>query len=275
MSKPLALAIDFKKFTSSVVKTGSFLFQNIYPDSKVILFHVIEQFFTPPAYLLPYINLEKARLEKELEELAQPLFKKGLRIEKVVLLGEFWSSFKNFIETINPEMVIIGYEPHLIKIPTAEKILERLETTFLVVKENPLKKLKRILCAFDFSDKAISALKKAFFIAEKAQGELFILHVINPLSLPDKTCNLQYLKEREKEVQEDWQNLLKDLELPSIKFSFEIVCGIRIDEILHKIQEKEIDLLIVGRRGRIVSLGLGSISKALIKTSSIPVLLVN
>jgi nucleotide-binding universal stress UspA family protein len=275
MSKPIALAIDFKKFTPSVLTTGEFLLKNIYPSSKAILFHVIEQFFTPPAYLLPYLNIEKERLEKALNELMAPISKKGFRVEKAVILGEFWTALRNFVELLDPELIILGYEPHLIKIPTAEKILERLEISFLVVKENPLKKLNKILCPFDFSEKALSALKKAFYYAEKTQAELIVLYVINPLESPDKTCNLQYVTEREKEIKENWKNLLNTIKPPDINFRFETVCGNRLDEIMQKVEQESIDLIIVGRRGKILQTGIGSVSKALIKTSKIPVLLVN
>lgn len=275
MSKPIALAIDFKKFTSSVLTTGEFLLNNIYPSSKAILFHVIEQFFTPPAYLLPYLNIEKERLEKALNELMSPLSKKGVKVEKAVILGEFWTALRNFVELLDPELIVLGYEPHLIKIPTAEKILERLEINFLVVKENPLEKIKKILCPFDFSEKALSALKTAFYYTERTQAELIILYVINPLESPDKTCNLQYVTEREKEIKENWKNLLSTLKPPDINFRFETLCGNRLDEIMQKVEQESIDLIIVGRRGKILQTGIGSVSKALIKTSKIPVLLVN
>ncbi len=275
MSKPIALAIDFKKFTPSVLTTGEFLLKNIYPSSKAILFHVIEQFFTPPAYLLPYLNIEKERLEKALNELMAPISKKGFRVEKAVILGEFWTALRNFVELLDPELIILGYEPHLIKIPTAEKILERLEISFLVVKETPLKKLNKILSPFDFSEKALSALKKAFYYAEKTQAELIVLYVINPLESPDKTCNLQYVTEREKEIKENWKNLLNTIKPPDINFRFETVCGNRLDEIMQKVEQESIDLIIAGRRGKILQTGIGSVSKALIKTSKIPVLLVN
>lgn len=141
--KPIALGIDFKKFTNSILTSGEFLLETIYRDAKGILFHVIEQFFTPPAYLLPFLNIEKERLEKELEVLAEPLLRKKIKIEKTVILGEFWTALRHFVEKIDPELIVLGYEPHYLKIPTAEKILERLEVSFLVVKETPLQRLKK------------------------------------------------------------------------------------------------------------------------------------
>ncbi len=275
MSKPLALAIDFKKFTPAIITTGEFLLDHIYKNSKVILFHIIEQFFTAPAYLLPYLNIEKERLEKELESLAQPLYKKNLKVEKVVILGDFWTSLRQFTETVDPELIVLGYEPHLLKIPTAEKILERLEISFLVVKEKPLKALRKILCPFDFSEKAISALKRAFFFAKETASELLVLNVVNALDLMDNTCRLRYFSEREKEIQREWESLLQHLSVPQINFRFECRCGNRLEEILRTVAEENIDLIIMGRRGKVLQVGLGSVSKAVIKNTNIPVFLVN
>lgn len=274
MANPLALAIDFKKFTPNILSTGEYLLTHVYRDSKLVLFHIIEYFFTPPAYLLPYLNIEKERLEKELEGLARPLKAKGLTVEKTVILGEFWHALQHFVEILNPEMIILGYEPHLLKVPTAEKILERIEVTYLVVKENPLNQVKNILCPFDFSDMAKRALKKALEFSYITGSEIKVLYVISPLESPDKTCNLKFVSEREREVQKDWEIFLKEESLLQKGLSLEIICGHRIEEILKKAKEYEADLIIMGRRGKILKFGLGSISKAIIKNFANPVLLV-
>lgn len=96
MSKPIALAIDFKKFTPSVLTTGEFLLKNVYPSSKAVLFHVIEQFFTPPAYLLPYLNIEKERLEKALNELMALYLKKASELKKLL----YWENSGQLLEIL-------------------------------------------------------------------------------------------------------------------------------------------------------------------------------
>lgn len=274
MANPLALAIDFKKFTTSILSTGEYLTSHVYRDSKLVLFHIIEYFFTPPAYLLPYLNIEKERLEKELEVLARPLKAKGLSVEKTVILGEFWHALQHFVEILNPEMIILGYEPHLLKVPTAEKILERIEVTYLVVKENPLTQMKKILCPFDFSDMAKRALKMALELSQITGGEIKVFYVISPLESPDKSCNLKFVSEREKEVHRDWELFLEEESLLDKGLSLEITCGHRIEEIIKKAKVFEADLIIMGRRGKILKMGLGSISKAIIKNFANPVLLV-
>ncbi len=274
MAKPIALAIDFKKYTPQVVQTGFFLAQRVYQESPLVFFHVIEQFFTPPAYLLPYLNVEKDRLEKALNELVDPLCPPNITVEKRILLGEFWSTLKNFLKELDPEVVVLGYEPHIFKIPTAEKMLERLEINFLVVKETPLERIEKILCPIDFSEKSISAFKKALIIAKKTNAELKAFYVINPLELADKSCDSRYVLEKEKEIKEKWENLISELNPSGVKLSFETPCGNRLDEIMRKIEEEKPDLLILGRRGKYLEIGIGSVSKALLKASKIPIYLV-
>jgi len=275
MEKPIALAIDFKKFTPSIIKTGVYLAKNIYPSSPLVFFHIIEQFFTPPAYLLPYLNVEKERVEKKLDELIEPLKEHNLKIEKKVILGDFWTVLKHFLEELSPEVVILGYEPHIFKVSTAEKILERMEVSFLVVKEKPLEKVERILCPFDFSEKALSALQKAFFIAQCTQAELNVFYVITPLEIGNQACHKQYFSEKEREIKEKWEDLILKLKPEGVRLSFEILCGNRLDEIVKKMEIEKPDLLILGRRGKVLTTGLGSVSKALIRVSQIPLYLVN
>ncbi len=275
MNQPIALAIDFKKFTPQVVKTGIFLAEKVFRDSSLVFFHVIEYFFTPPAYLLPYLNIEKERLEKALNDLIEPIRSTGINLEKRILLGEFWSTLKHFLEELDPEVVVLGYEPHVLKVPTAEKILERLEISFLVVKEIPLERLKKILCPIDFSEKSLSALKKALFIAKETDAEIKAFYVITPLELADKSCDSLYLSERKKEINETWEKLIFELNPSCVKLSFEILCGNRLDEIIRKMEEEKPDLLILGRRGKVLKIGIGSVSKALLKVSKIPIYLVN
>lgn len=275
MAKPIALAIDFKKYTPQVIKTGFFLVNRVYQESPLVFFHVIEQFFTPPAYLLPYLNIEKERLERALNELVDPMSPSDITMEKRILLGEFWSALKNFLEEIDPEVVVVGYEPHVFKIPTAEKMLERLEINFIVVKEIPLEKIEKILCPIDFSEKSISALKKALFIAKKTNSELKVLNVINPIEIADKSCDSLYISEKKSEINEKWEKLISELNFSGVNLTFEILCGNRLDEIIGKMEYEKPDLLVLGRRGKVLKTGVGSVSKALLRVSKIPIYLVN
>lgn len=273
MAKYLALAIDFKKFTPNIVDTGKFLTNSVYKGSSLILFHIIEYLLTPPAYLLPYLNVEKERIEKELKSIIETLQKEGYDAQEKILLGEFWTALDHFVDTYRPELIVLGYEPHFLKVPTAEKILERFDWNYLVVKGKPLVQLKRILCPFDFSESSFKALRLSAQFAKETSAELVILHVISPPDLADKTARLRFISEKEREIKEEWETIPKEDLLAGIESRFEITFGDRVELILNEISSNEIDLIVMGKRGKILKSGIGWLTKAIIKSASIPVLL--
>ncbi|RKX60828.1 MAG: hypothetical protein DRP29_01915 [Thermodesulfobacteriota bacterium] len=276
MSRPLLLSIDFKKFTPFIISTGKFLNKQIYKDSKLILFHVIGHFFTPPAYLSPYLKIEKEKIEKRLLELIKPIENDGLRIQSKIILGKFWESLKRFIKDTNPELVIIGYKTHYFKVPTAEKMIERLETNFLVIKEIPLEKLEKILCAIDFSIYSLNALKFSFLWGKVLKSIIKIVKVNKIPSIKNKKILLEFKKEQEEKDKKRINNYLKNIrkEINYINYEIEIKFGNISTEILKLAEKEKFDLIVIGKRGEELEFGLGSVAREIIKYTKIPVMIV-
>ena len=274
MSQPIALAIDFKKFTHSILETGLFLKEKLYPESKIVLFHAIEFFLTPPHYLVPYFKKEENRLKIELLNLSQKFKNKNIPVETEVIFGNFWEALKNFIKNLNPHLLVLGYQPYKFKIPTAEKIIERLEYNFLVVKDSPLQEIKKVLCCIDFSENSLPSLKMANFISKKLSAQLMVLNVVPEIKIKNKKLKEEILEEERAKRNELWDNLLRSLgEAKKEEFNFQIKYGEKTNEILKTINEVSPDLLIIGKTGKIVEFGLGSVTKELLKKVSIPILI--
>jgi len=274
MSQPIALAIDFKKFTHSILETGLFLKEKLYPESKIVLFHVIEFFLTPPHYLVPYFKKEENRLKIELLNLSQKFKNKNIPVETEVIFGNFWEALKNFIKNLNPHLLVLGYQPYKFKIPTAEKIIERLECNFLVVKDSPLQEIKKVLCCIDFSENSLPSLKMANFISKKLSAQLMVLNVVPEIKIKNKKLKEEILEEERAKRNELWDNLLRSLgEAKKEEFNFQIKYGEKTNEILKTINEVSPDLLIIGKTGKIAKFGLGSVTKELLKKVSIPILI--
>ncbi|WP_038055567.1 universal stress protein [Thermodesulfobacterium hydrogeniphilum] len=274
MNKPIALAIDFKEFTSIIIESGVFLAQNVYTESKIVLFHAIEYFFTPPVYLLPYLNKEKENIYKELEKLTKLFKEKNFSVEIHVLLGNFWEVLENFISRLKPEVLVLGYKSHIFKVPTAEKMLEKLKCNFLVVKKKPLQKIKNILCAIDFSEFSPISLKKAFFLTEKLKCNLNILNIVPPLGIQNSKLQEKYLENTKKEIEKSWHSLLQEIKIPFVPFNFYIRFGDRLEEIDKFIKETQTDLLIIGKRGKELKEGLGFLTKEILYSINIPIFIV-
>uniref|UniRef100_A0A7V6CDV7 Universal stress protein n=1 Tax=Thermodesulfobacterium geofontis TaxID=1295609 RepID=A0A7V6CDV7_9BACT len=274
MSQPIALAIDFKKFTHSILETGLFLKEKLYPESKIVLFHAIEFFLTPPHYLVPYFKKEENRLKIELLNLSQKFKNKNIPVETEVIFGNFWEALKNFIKNLNPHLLVLGYQPYKFKIPTAEKIIERLECNFLVVKDSPLQEIKKVLCCIDFSENSLPSLKMANFISKKLSAQLMVLNVVPEIKIKNKKLKEEILEEERAKRNELWDNLLRSLgEAKKEEFNFQIKYGEKTNEILKTINEVSPDLLIIGKTGKIAKFGLGSVTKELLKKVSIPILI--
>lgn len=275
MSKSIALAIDFKKFTHSILETGLFLRENLYPESKIILFYITEFFLTPPHYLIPYFKKEESRLKIEFLNLSQKFKNKNIPVETKVIFGNFWEALKNFINSLNPNLLVLGYQSYRFKIPTAEKILERLKSNFLVIKDSPLQKIEKVLCCIDFSGNSLPSLKMANFINKKLGAQLMILNVIPKIKIKNRKLEKEILEEEIAKRNKLWDNLLKSLgETEKEKFNFQIKYRDKTKEILKTINEFLPDLLIIGKTGKIVKFGLGSVTKELLKKVSIPILIV-
>jgi len=146
MPKPLVLVFDFDELAYAVIETSKFLLTHIYQENKLILFHVIEEALTAPVYVLPYLKFEFKKVEEDLNRLIESANFNKEKVEKTLTFGDRWLNLERVLHTLSPELLIIGYKPHLFTVPLAEKLLERLELFFLAVKENPLTNLKRILC---------------------------------------------------------------------------------------------------------------------------------
>lgn len=276
----IAVAIDFKSLTPFIIQTGLFVAQKIYNPCKIILFHVIEYFFSPRGYVLTYLEKEKKLIEAQLKSFISSFEDNGIKVETKVILGNFWEALNEFIEKVKPELLILGYMPHKLKIPTAEKMLERLDVSFLVVKEKPLIKLNTIGCLIDFSEISEKCLKTALFFSEKNPSKIVCLNIIpyigSFLSLEIRERVIQEEKEKREKAWQTLQNIFEFYKLKNkIEIHFEISTGERLECLNTFIKKYEPDLLILGKRGKVVKSGLGSFSKEVIRKIELPILLIN
>lgn len=283
MSLTIALAIDFKKLTPNVITSGLFLADNLPEVSNILLFHAIEYFLTPPAYLQPYLEEEKQRLDKDLKELISSHIdettKKRFTFQTKVILGNFWYSLTKFIEQVKPFVVVLGYVPHFLKVPTAEKMIERLNCNFLVVKENPLTKIQRLGCLLDFSETSESCLKMASLLSKKDVLEISCLNVIQPPDFLKKpVLTSDFIKEEREQKYALWKTLIANFsdEKDFVqKIKFEIMVGNRLEKIEEFVKKQPIDLLIMGKKGKMVKKGLGSIAREVVRKVEVPILIVD
>ncbi len=142
-------------------------------------------------------------------------------------------------------------------------------------------KIKRILLPTDLSDASISAFKYAKSIAEKYGASIYVLHVLENIPPVLAIHTLDLTAERvEKNMEENAKRQLEKIVKENLKTKNKVQLFIRkgvvSDEIIKFVDEKKIDLIVMGTHGRtgIEYTLLGSIAEKIVRKAKCPVLTV-
>jgi nucleotide-binding universal stress UspA family protein len=137
---------------------------------------------------------------------------------------------------------------------------------------------KKIVCPVDFSEFTNDIIKYSVSLAKKYDAELHLFHVIPNLNYftPYESFltpeNLVLIERNiEKEVEKDFEKIIKGIDLPVIKV---IKTGVVFIEIIDYIKAENIDLVVIGTHGRsgIEHILIGSVAEKIVRKSPCPVL---
>ncbi len=142
--------------------------------------------------------------------------------------------------------------------------------------------LHRILIPTDFSKFSQVALNYASAFAEKFAAELYLLHVIQDLSvfIPDMITvappPVPTVEQMTKAVQEAFDRLIKDNRLERFQIHRDVREGTPFYEIVRYAKEQNIDLIIMGTHGHtgLTHMLLGSVTEKVVRKAPCPVLTV-
>ena len=139
-----------------------------------------------------------------------------------------------------------------------------------------MEKIKTILVPMDGSKNSFKALTKAIFLAKKCGASISALYVLRTAF---DNPNLIYVPQTQNELKkvEKFLDTAKNQVIKnSIKFKKEIVFGHEAKQIIDFAQKKKFDLIVIGARGRgtIKQMLLGSVSNAVVHSSTVPVLVI-
>ncbi len=145
-------------------------------------------------------------------------------------------------------------------------------------------KIKKILCAVDFSDESKKALEFAYSLSSQIPGcELVVISVMRPIPTPigDFTGANETLidddQDNLKAVSEKLNNLVHDTKGDCMaKITDKAVLGNPVEEILRNINEEKPDLVVMGNRKHGFRKGIftGSVSERVSADSPVSVLIV-
>lgn len=272
----IIIGIDFKKLTNTILSYSIWL-SNVVNCKKLSLFHILEYNFTPPAYLLPYIDKEKEKIEKNLNILAEAVKRYYLNVETTVIFGRLIESINNLLKEKNVFMVL-GFKSYVTRPSTSERILRGLKIPVLVVKSEEFNEItpekiniSQILCPIDFSDNSLRSLEIAKEVSKKIQAKLLIVYVVSEKKVKGIMKDPQEISKYLDYLKEEGENEMEKL---AKGYDYEVIIGVPADEILKK--AKEVDLIIIGSKGRsyVEAVFIGSVAEAVIKNSNKTVLVI-
>jgi nucleotide-binding universal stress UspA family protein len=141
---------------------------------------------------------------------------------------------------------------------------------------------KNILVPTDFSSSSDKALKRAVDIALQHKSKIYVLHVVDEIMqcAVDYCLDVSVVKQVEKQslkfAQEKLRKMVKALALPKgMQIAVDIKVGDTYETILKEQQNKRIDLIVIGSRGKKGLIHhLGSIADKVMRGAKCPVLLV-
>lgn len=136
--------------------------------------------------------------------------------------------------------------------------------------------IKRILVPMDGSKTSQKALDEAIEIARATHSTILGLNVIAFLPAEFMPAVSPYKIYQKKEAGLFLEKAKYRAAKHGILFSYAIVYGSPVEQIIGIAKKKKIDLIVIGARGkgRVKELFLGSVSNAVLHKSQIPVLLV-
>ena len=191
----------------------------------------------------------------------ETLIKKGNPIERITEVAE------------NSEMnlIIIGEGNHAenehFKLgSTTERMMQKNGIPMMVVKNKPVKPVKKILCPVDFSESSKRALTNAIFLSNRLGAQLTIMNVFTPVEVFSYWINVDNKKENQIQLQQqkaEFDDFMKDFHINKDFHVVKIEQGEPEEEILKEIKNKGIDLLMMGTTGKtgLSKILLGSVTE--------------
>ena len=139
-------------------------------------------------------------------------------------------------------------------------------------------KIKKILCPVDFSEISANALEYAVFLASHHHAELLLLHVVEHLHEFEHYQILVFTPQElwekmEKHTFEKLNKLAEPIK-NTLKVETLIRQGKAFIEIIKQANEKDMDLIVMGSKGRtgISHMLMGSVAEKVVRKANCPVL---
>lgn len=262
----ILVPVDFgqaslKAFDTAVMLSGFFL-------SEITLLHVLpSDKISEETEKLIMKNI-RSEMNKMLHD---SVFENVKSVEMLIEKGNPIERITEVAENKEMNLIIMGEGNHRenehFKLgSTAERMMQKNKIPLMVVKNEPVKPVKKILCPVDFSESSKRALTNAIFLCNRFGAKLTILNVFTPLEVFSYWIDVDNKKENQIQIQqqkEEFDKFLKDFHINKNLHNVKIAQGEPEEEILKEIKNKGTDLLIMGTTGKtgLSKIFLGSVTE--------------
>jgi nucleotide-binding universal stress UspA family protein len=247
-------AVALAKWYESPITALHVTYVPLFPQPPILVAGFAEA--APPA-----VPNHKAR-EEELEAWLEPAHRVGIKTDAIVDDGNAAARILEHAISLPVDLITMGthglggFERFVLGSVT-EKVLRKATCPVMTVPPAAVTAAKvpytRLLCPVDFSESSSAALRFAFSLAEEADANLTILHVIDS---PDDGLLSQRFDEPEfrRAVEEEARRRLEALVTDDVRVwckpSTKVAYGKPYREVLQAAESEGTDLIVIGVRGR-------------------------
>lgn len=262
----ILVPVDFgqasmRAFDTAIMLSGHFL-------SEITLLHVIQAdkiSEKTEKIIVKNIQLEMKKL------LDDSVFENVKSVEMLIEKGNPIERITEVAQNKEMNLIIMGEGNHSdnehFKLgSTTERMMQKNGIPLMVVKNEPVKPVKKILCPVDFSESSKRALTNAIFVSNRFGAELTILNVFTPVEVFSYWIDVDNKKENQFQLQRqkaEFDDFMKEFHFNKHFHLVKIAQGEPEEEILKEIKKHDIDLLMMGTTGKtgLSKIFLGSVTE--------------
>jgi nucleotide-binding universal stress UspA family protein len=233
----------------------------------------------------------RSQVEDELHYFVAPAENEGIHVRRTIRDGDVVAEILKEARAIPADLMVMGthgrggFERWILGSIT-EKAMRKAPCPVLTVPpagaDQPLDpvQLKKILCPVDFSDASMTALRHALSLAEEADAELVVLHVLEwgseaePQLQPGLSAPPEYHRLLEQNARERLRSAIPDEAREWCHPEEVVVFGRAYQQILTEAKQRQAQMIVMGVHGRsaLDILLFGSTTHHVIRVACCPVL---
>jgi len=153
-----------------------------------------------------------------------------------------------------------------------------------------MKKIRKIMVGYDFSDFSKEALEYAAELADELKSDLMIVNVINQRDIDAIEKNLadilwsekedavssaeKFIKKKKKDRLERINKIIEDICAKNIPVEIKLMTGVPFQELIQAVKHGGVDLVVIGQKGRgnIAGILFGTTTEKMFRHCPVPLL---